>query len=150
MEEKIVMLPESEEIFSADMCTQPNIKTEPTIILEVDDKLEETVFTCGEDNDHSDTIAGNTSTRVIVKRKEGRVMCHLCKKVYKNKGSLATHLRTKHKLCGNARAKMPCLEKGCEYRANRIARLITHLIQEHKMKFQCEKVTFQKKDGREC
>lgn len=146
MEEKTTFLPASGDMFSAGMCPEPNIKTEPVIVLK--EEVDQTTFTCEEESDHSDGQTGDPSSQAIVMQKEGRVLCHLCKKVYKNKGSLATHLRAKHKLCGNARAKMPCLEVGCDFRANRIARLITHLIQAHKMKFQCEKVTFQKKDGK--
>ncbi|KAK4295346.1 hypothetical protein Pmani_032084 [Petrolisthes manimaculis] len=79
-------------------------------------------------------------------RKSSPSTCYVCQKVYKNKWSLATHLRAKHKVAAPVCARMPCLEAGCNFRAGRIARLITHLIQSHMMKFQCEKVTFREKE----
>lgn len=123
---------------------QEPVKTEPIIVLEeIVEGMDQMIP--GESDD-SDPASDRSKRKVV--GKEGRVLCHLCKKVYKNRNSLATHLRAKHKLCGNTRAKMPCLEAGCTFRANRIARLIAHLIKAHNMKFQCEKVTFQKKDGK--
>lgn len=134
------------EVYSIDLDEESNIKNEPIIILdEIMEEMDQKTLSGQEASDHSNSTS-DLSRRETVK--EDRVVCHLCKKVYKNKSSLATHLRAKHKLCGNRRAKMPCLEVGCGFRASRIARLISHLIKAHKMKFQCEKVKFQNKDGK--
>lgn len=133
------------EVYSIDLGQEPSIKTEPAIKLEeMVEEMGHVMLTGGEESDHSDPASDLSSQNMVVI--EGRVLCQLCKKAYKNRSSLTTHLRVKHNLCGNSRAKMPCLEPGCDFRANRIARLITHLIKAHKMKFQCEKVKFQNKD----
>ncbi|KAK8401918.1 hypothetical protein O3P69_001195 [Scylla paramamosain] len=134
-----------DQAFNANMRPEPDTKSKSALILEDIAEMDKAVFACGEDNNHSTALASDAPSPVQLMQDSG-VSCHLCKKMYKNKGSLATHLRVKHKMSGNTRAKMPCLEVGCDYRGNRIARLITHLIQEHKMKFHCEKVTFQKKE----
>lgn len=137
-----------EELYSVDLSQEAGIKIEPSIKLEeMVEGMDQATLNAGEEeSDHSDPASDLSKRDIVVK--EGRVACHMCKKVYKNKSSLATHLRAKHNLCGNTRAKMPCLEVGCDFKANRIARLITHLIKIHKMKFHCEKVTFQNKDGK--
>lgn len=75
------------------------------------------------------------------------VLCPICKRMYKTRVSLTSHLRKTHNFYKSDRNKMPCLESGCNFRTNRIVRLITHLIRTHKLKFQCEKVTFQQKEG---
>lgn len=74
------------------------------------------------------------------------VLCPICKRMYKTRVSLTSHLRKTHNFYKSNRNKMPCLETGCNFRTNRIVRLITHLIRTHKLKFQCEKVTFQQKE----
>lgn len=135
------------EVYGIDLGQEAHIKTEPTIKLEeMVDGMGHIILNGGEKSDHSDSSGNLSSQNMVVL--EGRVLCQLCKKVYKNRSSLTTHLRVKHNLCGNSRAKMPCLESNCDFKANRIARLITHLIKAHKMKFQCEKVKFQNKDGK--
>lgn len=104
--------------------------------------------TDGEPKESSKTCSSRNSRKTWKRtRKSSPSTCYVCQKVYKNKWSLATHLRTKHKVAAPVCARMPCLEPGCCFRAGRIARLITHLIQAHRMKFQCEKVTFREKEG---
>ncbi|XP_068218265.1 uncharacterized protein [Palaemon carinicauda] len=75
-----------------------------------------------------------------------QVECLKCNRKYKNRKSLASHIRVKHKDLLATNAKMPCLEENCDFRALRIANLISHLILVHKKKFQCEKVTFKHKE----
>lgn len=133
-----------DELYSIEMNQEAGIKVEPAVKLE--EIVEGMDRATREESDYSNQAIDLSRREIVVN--EGRVACHICKKAYKNKSSLATHLRAKHNLCGNTRAKMPCLEVSCDFKANRIARLITHLIKAHKMKFQCEKVTFQNKDGK--
>lgn len=141
-----LQVPTGIELCGIDLGQETGIKTEPTTIkYEVVEGMDQVIVNGGEESDNSDPVSDLCVQSMVP---EGRLLCQLCKKAYKNKSSLATHLRTKHNLCGTSRAKMPCLEVGCDFRANRIARLITHLIKAHKMKFQCEKVKFQNKDGK--
>lgn len=80
------------------------------------------------------------------KQQDHMALCDICKRAYKSKASLSHHLRVKHGFINRSRMKMPCLESGCNYKCNRIARLITHLIQVHEKKFECEKVSFENKE----
>ncbi|XP_071513030.1 uncharacterized protein [Panulirus ornatus] len=135
--------------FSIDQ--EPYIKTEPAIILEELTSMGDSAYMyCENDDDPNDSVQdGSMEKNQVIdmsQEDEQSTICHICSKTYKNKSSLSTHLRVKHNLSAQSRAKMPCLEPGCDFRGNRIARLISHLIRAHKMKFQCEKVTFQQKD----
>lgn len=137
--------------FSIDQ--EPYIKTESAIILEELTSMGDSAYMyCENDGDASESVRdGSVEKNEVLdmsQEDEQSTICHICSKTYKNKSSLSTHLRVKHNLSAQSRAKMPCLEPGCDFRGNRIARLISHLIRAHKMKFQCEKVTFQHKDGR--
>ncbi|KAG7170046.1 uncharacterized protein LOC121864972 [Homarus americanus] len=127
----------------------PYIKTEPAIILEELTHMDESAFVfCENDGNQSDDLTDGDQVITVSQEDDDCLgtICQVCNKTYKNKRSLSTHLRVKHNLSAQSRAKMPCLESGCEFRGNRIARLISHLIRTHKMKFQCEKVTFQQKE----
>ncbi|XP_064087843.1 uncharacterized protein LOC135202394 [Macrobrachium nipponense] len=124
-----------------------------TIVLE-DDKQEgshihkmsgiECIYEDNEacDDDDADDPSFSDFTRRDSKCSE-QVECLKFHKKYKNKKSLASHIRVKHKETLATCAKMPCLEKECDFRASRIANLISHLVRIHKKKFLCEKVTFQ-------
>nr|XP_053632295.1 uncharacterized protein LOC128688425 isoform X1 [Cherax quadricarinatus] len=126
------------------------IKAEKPIIIEDLADIDDDTYVYCETEIDQIGVDGTDDVRQIITVSQDEdnenTVCRVCSKTYKNKSSLATHLRVKHNLSTETRAKMPCLESGCDFRGNRIARLISHLIRAHKMKFQCEKVTFQQKD----
>ncbi|KAK7026888.1 hypothetical protein SK128_012651 [Halocaridina rubra] len=102
------------------------------------------------ENSTSDDLSSSTirediqSENAVFDSSTSKTMeCHICHRRYKNRNSLATHIRVKHKNTLVARANMPCLEANCDFRGCRITSLITHLIRTHKKKFQCEKIHFQ-------
>lgn len=149
-----------ESIVETSSCVvvDPEHKTESSIVIEEVADIDDTAYIyfhndsdsgCNDllDSRAQEESGGDSKTDQDDDQQEDKV-CTVCNKTYKNKGSLATHLRAKHNMSIGHRAKMPCLESGCDFRGNRIARLITHLIRAHKKKFQCEKVTFKQKEGK--
>lgn len=119
-------------------------------LSEIDDSS--SIYNVNLGEDQPDDIASSRRQKVKESRNseenEIAVLCPICNRMYKTTVSLTSHLRKTHNFYKPDRNKMPCLESGCSFRTNRIVRLITHLIRSHKLKFQCEKVTFQQKDGK--
>ena len=74
-------------------------------------------------------------------------LCCQCNKYFSSVGNLNKHLKNVHKIAVNPAGEIKCLEYQCSFSCKEISSLRNHLMQQHGMKMEMEKVKFNSYKG---